>query len=272
MSVLEAANGIHRIANARIMRALRAVSTERGRDTRDFALICFGGSGPVHAAPLARELSVRRIIIPPLPGLFSALGLLSSSVEHHDVRSCLLAGDPSSFPSLEKIARDMKSAMIARLETEGFGASQVSLHFSFDVRYQGQSSEIRVAVAIDELTSENFGGLRARFQQEYERLYGHTASLEDPIEIVAGRLVGRVNRAETLPFRLAESTIADSLYRSAWFEGRMIETAVVSRQSLTRELRGPLLIDEYDSTTVVPPDMSARLDEYQNILLSPEYD
>src|SRR5207302_2593295 len=88
LDLLRAAEGIHRIANARTMRALRAVSTERGRDPRDFALIAFGGSGPIHAAGLARELSVPRTLVPPLPGLFSALGLLVSAVEHHDVRSC----------------------------------------------------------------------------------------------------------------------------------------------------------------------------------------
>ena len=92
MDLLQAAEGIHRIANARTMRALRAVSTERGRDPREFVLIAFGGSGPIHAAGLAKELLIRQVIVPPLPGLFSTLGLLFSGVEHHDVRSCLLSG------------------------------------------------------------------------------------------------------------------------------------------------------------------------------------
>ena len=98
LDLLQAAEGIHRIANARTMRALRAVSTERGRDPRDFALMAFGGSGPIHAAGLAQDLAIGQVVVPPLPGLFSALGLLCSGVEHHDVRSCLLGGRGSSSP------------------------------------------------------------------------------------------------------------------------------------------------------------------------------
>src|SRR5262249_53623497 len=120
MGLLEAAEGIHRIANARMMRALRAVSTERGRDPRRFALLAFGGSGPLPAVGLGRDLLTRRVRIPPLPGLFSAVGLLCSGVEHHDVRSCLLSGRALTPEALENVREEMQSHMLGQFRAEGF--------------------------------------------------------------------------------------------------------------------------------------------------------
>ena len=120
MGLLEAVEGIHRIANTRIMKALREVSTERGRDPREFDLMAFGGSGPVHAAGLAKELAVRKVIVPPLPGLFSALGLLFSNVEHHDVRSCLLSGESLCVQKLEEFRKTLGQEMLARFREEGY--------------------------------------------------------------------------------------------------------------------------------------------------------
>jgi N-methylhydantoinase A len=262
MSLLEAADGIHRIGNARIMRALRAVSTERGRDPREFVLMAFGGSGPIHAAPLAAELSIRRTVIPPLPGLFSALGLLSSGVEHHDVRSCLLGDGAEAAESLEQMRAELAERMLVRFGNEGFPASEVSLHYSLDMRFAGQSSELRVP-------GDSLCELRPRFERQYERLYGHRAGPRDPIEIVAVRLVGRVSLRRGIAFRAAQRTGPAESQRRAWFGGQAWDTPVISRQALDRAIAGPLLIDEYDSTTVVPPGVSARLGEHQDIILEP---
>ena len=119
LDLLQAAEGIHRIANAHTMRALRAVSTERGRDPRDFALMAFGGAGPIHAAGLARDLAIGQVVVPPLPGLFSALGLLCSGVEHHDVRSCLLGGEDLQAPALEQIRGPDAGAAVGPVRRRG---------------------------------------------------------------------------------------------------------------------------------------------------------
>ena len=150
--LLQAAEGIHRIANARTMRALRAVSTERGRDPREFVLMAFGGAGPIHAAGLAKELLIRQVIVPPLPGLFSTLGLLFSGVEHHDVRSCLLSGETLNAKTLEGIKAEMQRNMLAQFETEGYPADQVTLSCSVDIRFKGQASEIRLPMADEHFT------------------------------------------------------------------------------------------------------------------------
>jgi N-methylhydantoinase A len=279
MDLLQAAEGIHRIANARMMRALRAVSTERGRDPRDFVLMAFGGSGPIHAAGIARELYLRRVIIPPLPGLFSALGLLFSGVEHHDVRSCLLSGAKLTAEALRQIQAEMQQQMLAQFKTEGFTAADVSLNYSVDMRFQGQASEIRIPV--DGVTSASITGqtvraLQAAFEEEHERLYGHRSDPDNPVEVVAVRLVGQAAIHDHANGALKPAERRDAAQtqsnRPAYFGERwgMLDTPVITRRELTDVVAGPLLIDEYDSTTVVPPDMRVESDDKGNIMMSPD--
>jgi N-methylhydantoinase A len=269
MDLVLAADGIHRITNARTMRALRAVSTERGRDPRDFALIAFGGAGPIHAAGLARELGSPQVRIPPLPGLFSALGLLLSGVEHHDIRSCMLAGPERIAAGLQQIGAELHEGMLARFQSEGFAADQVALNWSADMRFQGQTSEIRVVLS-EAPKHAHAGQLRAMFEAEHERLYGHRSDPDNEVEITAVRLIGRAalgTQATALTpiatYRPAERS------RQAYFgpEWGMLETPVVARADLADGRNGPLLVDEYDSTTVIPPGMRATLDEQGSILM-----
>jgi len=269
MDVLQAADGIHRIANARTMRALRAVSTERGRDPRDFALIAFGGAGPIHAAGLARELGSPQVRIPPLPGLFSALGLLLSGVEHHDIRSCMLAGPEHIAAGLRQIGAELRARMYARFQAEGFAASQVALSWSADMRFQGQTSEIRIALS-DAPEHARADQLRATFEAEHERLYGHRSDPDNAVEVIAVRLIGRAALETQASTLTSTATYAPSeRSRQAYFGlvWGMVETPVVARADLADGRNGPLLVDEYDSTTVIPPDMRARLDEQGQIVI-----
>ena len=273
MDLLQAAEGIHRIANARTMRALRAVSTERGRDPREFVLMAFGGSGPVHAAGLARELHIRQVIVPPLPGLFSALGLLASGVEHHDVRSCLLSAADDEAANLEGIRRELRRKMLARFETEGYAASRVILSWSADLRFQGQASEIRLELPGGPLDGPGILALNEAFEAEHERLYGHRSDPENPTEIIAVRLVGQVaTPGREAGFKPRASVLAAHSGRRAYFgsDYGLVDTPVVARSELSGTTRGPLLIDEYDSTIVVPPFMSVRRDEHGNVVMEVE--
>ena len=275
MDLLQAAEGVHRIANSRTMRALRAVSTERGRDPRDFALMAFGGSGPIHAAGLACELFTRQIIVPPLPGLFSGLGLLFSGVEHHDVRSCLLSSEniPGVTEALGRMEAEMEKKMLAQFEIEGFPANQVTLSCSVDVRFQGQTSEIRIPLADEHSTENTVRTLYAAFEKEHERLYGHRSEPDNPIEVVAVRLIGGagVRGAEGV-LKPAERPAEFESSRQAYFgqQSGTIDTPVIARGDLSeRSTDGPLLIDEYDSTIVVPPDYNCHLDAQGNIVMRP---
>ena len=282
MDLLQAAEGIHRIANARTMRALRAVSTERGRDPREFVLMAFGGSGPIHAAGLAQELLIRQVIVPPLPGLFSTLGLLFSGIEHHDIRSCLLSGETLNATALEGIKAEMQRNMLAQFETEGYPADQVTLSCSVDIRFKGQASEIRIPVIDENFTENTVQTLYTTFETEHERLYGHRSDPDNPVEVVAVRLIGqsgirgqqgvlnpRLHQDSKQP---AERQGARGLSREAYFgeSWGTIDTPIISRHDLGEGgTTGPLLIDEYDSTIVVPPNYRGYLDSDGNILMSP---
>ena len=270
IGLFEAAEGIHRIANTRIMKALREVSTERGRDPREFVLMAFGGSGPVHAAGLGEELSVGKVIVPVLPGLFSSLGLLFSNVEHHGVRSCLLSMETLHPREIEQVRETLWKEMREWFGRQGISADNIQPSYSADMRFRGQTSEIRVPLPPSPLTAKEISTVRQTFGDEHERLYGHRSAAGQAVELLAVRLVGKAARAqpegilqpvepqgETAPSRVA-------YFGSRWGE---TDTPVVARTSLQGGARGPLLIDEYDSTIVVPPATTVWIDELQNVVM-----
>ena len=162
--------------------------------------------------------------------------------------------------------------MRRRFASEGFPVDQVELQFSAEVRFQSQSSEVRVPLSDPNSYARAIEEMRERFAAEYERLYGHTALLSDPIEVVAIRLVGRLRRSMNASLRAADEGLQAKGSRRAYFDGQTVETPVVTRAALALPAAGPLLVDEYDSTTVVPPGTRARLDQHQNILLEPCHD
>jgi 5-oxoprolinase (ATP-hydrolysing) len=263
VSRLEAARGIHELANAAMMRALRAVSTEKGRDPADFALLAYGGSGPVHAAALAEELGVRTAVIPPLAGLFSAAGLLFARTEFHDVRFCRV---DARDPDLE-LLRGLDSEMRARL-VELIGTSDdvgVEWQRFADVRYRGQNWSIQVDFP-GEIDGPALVGLVDAFESEHERLYGTRLEEGSPIQLRALRLValGAVRRPFSLAHAAGEREVAPDAKREADFGERygLLEAAVRTRSSVgTEAVAGPLLIDEYDTTVVVPPGWTVRVDD-----------
>ncbi len=270
LDLLEAAEGIHRIANARCMRALRSVSTERGRDPRSFSLIAFGGSGPIHAAGLAGELLSPRVIVPPLPGLFSALGLLFSGVEHHEVYSCLLSGDGLSAETLGGIQSDLKRKMLSRFRAEGYSAERVAFAQSVDVRFRGQASEIRIPLPESPASEATIESLRRAFEREHRQLYGHTSDPDNPVEVVAVRLIGSTGHRKTGGrMRADRRHVRKFPSRPAYFGKKRgtLETPVIDRTELTGPQVGPLLIDEYDSTTVVPPGVRVNRDRQDFVVL-----
>ena len=268
LDLLAAAFGIHQIANATTMRALRQVSTERGRDPREFTLVAFGGAGPIHAAGLASELAIRSVVIPPLPGLFSAMGLLFSGIEHHAVRSCLLSRQELSADALEAVQAELRRDLLHTFAGEGHTEDEVALRYSADVRFRGQTSEINVPVASGSWGPAELAALQEAFADEHERLYGHRSDPDNPVEVVAMRAIGRAGVAEMSDrLRPAAATAGESRDRSAWFgpSAGSIDTPVCRREDLKHGARGPLLIDEYDTTIVVPPGLRARIDDHLNV-------
>ncbi len=272
-----AARGVHDLANARMMRALRAVSSERGRDPREFALIAFGGAGPIHAASLATELGIDTVVVPPNAGVFSAAGLLYARPEYHDVRFCELdARDSSVIPTMSRLLAELES----RLESSISGGVTEWVR-SADVRYKGQSFDIEVTIAETEMTVTGLAKLVTDFEDRHEQLYGVRKDPDDPIEVRAVRLAAlgplprtrQVSQEATLTDRTDETGPPDDS-RPALFSlaGGYLDAPVLARRTGVgpEGMTGPLLVDEYDTTIVVPPGWVARRHASGALFLSHE--
>ena len=238
----ELASGIHAIANARMMRALRSVSSEKGRDPRDFVLIAYGGAGPVHATGLAEDLGCRTVLVPPLAGLFSAMGLLHARPEFHEVRAVHLDARTVDPAILDRIFAELEERLEGR-----------ELVRSAELRYDGQTWELEVE-ATDPV---DLDALIETFEAEHERLYGVRGEPGAPIDIRALRLAALGPSRPLERLRLADGFAPASESRVTVLG----DLPVRSRASIgERAEPGPLLVDEYDTTVVVRPGWSARRD------------
>ena len=268
LSVIDAARGIRELANARMMRALRAVSSERGRDPRRFVLVAYGGAGPIHAAGLASELGVETVVVPPLAGVFSAVGLLFARSEIHDVRTCSITATTCDPEAVNVLIAEMAAAAVPATADW----PDVELRSSADLRYLGQSWELEVAIEGTRLDRASLRDLVRRFEEEHERLYGVRGHPDTPIQVRAVRLVATA--AQNRPQQIGldgehrRSGDGDGARRSISLENGTTEVAIRSRASIgTRREDGPQLIDEYDTTVVVPPGWTVRRDETTNCLV-----
>jgi N-methylhydantoinase A len=270
LSAVDAAHGIRAVANANMARAIRAVTIERGRDPRDFELIAFGGSGPVHAVDLARALEIRRVLVPVSPGVFTAVGMLASDVEHHFVRA-----HGASLAALEiEVAQTVLDQLLEEargvLHNEGYPQTAVRLDVGVDLRYFGQASELTVALPDQRLTVEALSRLAEGFRQEYEKTYGY--STDEDLELVNLRVVATGLREHRLEFQslraMERPTGAANPSRDVAFErghGHRKTPVHVREPPPGTPVPGPAIIESYDSTIVVPPGSEACADEHGNV-------
>ena len=270
-NLLETAHGIHTIANANMMRAVKAVTTYRGRDPRDFTLLAFGGSGGVHAVSLAREMEIRRVVIPPAAGVFSALGLLCSDIEHTLSRAFL---SRTSQVSPEALTAHYEALEQEVLKHMGYRPQQVTLRRSADLRYVGQAFELSLPVPSGPLGDSEVRDLERIFEEEHEKTYGHRLAGDRPIETVSLGVAGSVKTDRPDAFRIpASGRRGDLRRRSAYFgpEVGALDTPVIVRGDLSATPQGgPLIVEEYDATTVVPPGWTASIDRLGQIVIEVE--
>lgn len=267
-----AAHGAHLIAASNMIRAIKAVSSERGRDPRAFALVAFGGNGPLFAAGMAATLGVRRVLVPPLAGVFSAVGLLCSDVEVHLTRTWrrLLEGASSdAVAGLSAAVAALEEEAASRLAADGYGPERREIGRTAQLRYHGQSFDLSVPLPPGPVTAGTLRALAEGFGAEHERTYGHRAGPEEPVEVVGLRVVGRgVPEELRVPERLrAAGAVPPQPPRPAYFGARhgWLDTPVLARSDLAAPRRGPLIVEEYDATCLVPPGATASLDGFGNI-------
>jgi N-methylhydantoinase A len=266
LSIEEAAHGMLRLAAAMMMRAIRAVSVERGRDPRQFAMLAFGGNGPLFAAGIAAELGISRIIIPPLPGVFSAFGLLVADAEHHGRQSIRARLDVIDPERVTGILANLAEAGTRRLSQDGFSRDRQMFQRAASARYVGQSSEIEVALPDGSVTPAMIAAL---FAEEHEKTYGFRAPDGEAVELIGLSVMARgLPERPRLPERIPPFAQAVPASRKAWFAGDgWVDTPVVDRAGLVGTVNGPLIVQEYDATCLVPKGMTARVDGFGNIRL-----
>ena len=271
LDVEHASWGARQVAIANMIRAIRAVSSERGRDPRDYALFAFGGNGALFAAGMAAELGMTRVIVPPAAGLFSAFGLLYAEIEHHYSRTVrrLLRG--SNADAIDAVYRELETQADAQLAADGFDADHRRLARSAMLHYRGQIYELEVRVGASPVDRDALEELAEAFGREHERTYGHRAGAGEPVELVTAQVLGRgVSDRPRIPERLRMHVpVPESGCRRAYF-GRTLgwlDTPIVARSDVAGRAQGPLIVEEYDSTCLVPPGVSASLDRRGNLLL-----
>jgi len=261
------AEGIVRIAVARMTSAIREISIQRGHDPRDFTLVAFGGAGPMHASALADEIGIPRVLVPRHPGNFSALGLLASDIKHDDVRT-RVGPLAERWTLLADLFADMESGARRQLELDGFGAGEQRLRRSLDLRYRGQAFELNL-----ELDGDGLDAVGATFHERHRAMYGH-ADPSATIELVNARLsaYGLVAKPAAERHRAPHASMATALIerRRVWFDGAAHDCPVWERERLpeSAELAGPAIVEEFGATTVVPPGWSGAMDPLGNLRLA----
>jgi N-methylhydantoinase A len=263
----EAAYGALTLSVATMTRAVKAVSTYRGRDPREFTLCAFGGNGPVVGAAIAQELDIATVVIPPSPGVFSAAGLIHSGSEYQFSKSVPRSARAPSRSELHALYDELEAQVRAMVTDDGGEGDAMVVTRLADLRYAGQAFELTVPVdggAPDPVM------LAQRFRDEHRRTYGHAS--DDPVQLASLRVVARSGAgspAQSNGHR-PRTVLHAATTRQAYFGVHgALDTPVLVRDELTRgPRRGPLIIQEYDATTVVPPGWSASLDDHANIELT----
>jgi N-methylhydantoinase A len=275
-NIYEAAYGVHMVSNATMMRAIKAVSTYRGRDPRDFVLFAFGGNGAVHACEIARGLGIKRIVAPPAAGVFSALGLLLARVELH--RSCAFLSQVQRIDigALKDLIQVLEAEILKELNLD---IGQAEFNYFADVRYSGQAYELTIPLRMP-LTKSRLAELEAEFEKEHQKTYGHHFP-NQPRETVSLRVVGSPKGGPGVDqFKLTAQTMAtlegdsNKGTRQVYFgpEFGLLDTPVFThRMVLSRKpLQGPLIIEEYEGTIVVHPQAQVWLDAAGHLVIDLE--
>ncbi len=272
LSVAEAAWGIHLVVNSNMELATRVVSIERGRDPRDLTLVAFGGSGPVHGCRLAQALKIPRVILPAAAGVTAALGLLAADVKFDVSRTYVKKIGDVALGYVNAIYREMQTQAVEIIRESAVSGPVTLLRFA-DARYAGQGYELSVGLPAGELRAEDMAQLRGDFDRAYAARYGY-GNPGEQVEIVNWRLsaIGAGRRLELPRFdRRGSLDTALTGRRPAYFpeKGGYVETPTYDRYRLSPgvEIFGPAIVEERESTTVLPPGCGGRVDAYGSLVV-----
>ena len=274
---LQAADGILKVANAAMERAIKVISVERGFDTRDFTLVSFGGAGGLHAAFMAENLGIETILIPPNGGLLSAYGMLFADVVKDYSQTVLWRFETGSERLVEALNAGFDELLTRaenEMEPEGFTPDQLKIDRSLDMRYEGQSYELNIPYFSQRRDHSNAVEVLVKgFHAAHEQRFGY-ARIDAPVEIVNLRLTatGETNKSpiQTLPLADVDPSDAFTGQNPVIFEGEVLRTGFYRREALCpgNRIAGPAIVTEFSATTVIPANFSGVVDVYQNLILT----
>lgn len=268
LELYEAAEAIIDVANANMANAVRLLSISRGYDPRDFALVAFGGAGALHGVAVARELSIPTVIVPPNPGVTSAMGCLLVDIQHDFSDSFMSDAATTKPEDLEDAFVKIEHDAMDRLKHEGVDPKDTVLQRTVEMMYQGQWRSLSVSAPAKIVSTEN---LIEGFHVEHEREYNFRRD-DSPVSIfrVAIKATGVVPKAELPEYPVKKYSPKPDDERDVWFDGKAHKSGVYERENLTAgaKISGPAIVEQVDSTVVIPPDTEARVDKYLNILIS----
>jgi N-methylhydantoinase A len=276
LSRLEAAEGTLTVVNSNMANAIRSKTVQKGIDPRDYALVAFGGAGPLHGAEVARMLGIPEVIVPPYPGITSAMGLLTTDLKYEVIRTQFQNSGDFDYERFDAEFKAMRDTLIRQFAADGIPARSVRFEREADVRYVGQGYELRIGMPDGALGQKALGATLAAFHARHRREYGH-AFPESPVEIVNIRLVGTapVPKIGRFKARSGGSLKAALVKRDRTVfrhrdRLRSFETAFYRREHLPLEtpLKGPAIILQTDSTTVVPPGATITADAGGNLVMT----
>jgi N-methylhydantoinase A len=273
IGLMEAARGIIDIVNENMFGALRMISVQQGYDPRDFALMGFGGAGPLHVNAVARLMGSWPAISPVSPGVLCALGDATTRMRTETARSFSQLASATTLDALRSILDEMAAQTRAELEAEGIAPADVTTTFEIDVRYSGQAFEVPMEVTLDELSEKGIDWLTGRFDDEHHRLF--TFNMESEHEIVNLRAVAMGKAldipAAMLPQGDGDPSAAKMRDHSMWMAGAMQPGAIYDRSKLRAGdiIPGPAIVIEMDSTTLIEAGCTGAVDALGNILINP---
>jgi N-methylhydantoinase A len=274
LSPAETANGILRIGNANMTAAAHLISVQRGHDPREFALVAGGGAGPLHAVDIARELGIPHVIVPPTPGVTSALGILQVHLRHDILRSVLTQTPHLGEDQLTRIFAELEDEASAILEEEQIPSDRRRIERSVDVRYYGQTPYLNLELDEVPASPEAIARIAELYSDQYEREFGYRFDADvAAVEIVNARVaaIGLATEADLTPRSVPEGEASLTASRSVYFDdaGQYVETAIYTRSSLAPDtvLDGPAIVEQMDTTVLIPPNSRARVDSRLNLVI-----
>ena len=269
----EAALGIVKVVNSNMARAIRVITVEKGHNPSDFTLVAYGGAGPLHAVHLAQEMGIRTVLIPPAPGALCALGLLTADIKKSYVRTAIASYDEMTPEQINAVMSSLRDEGSAWLDSEKVPSERRKFHGIAEMRYVGQNYELQVEIPTENITASDIEKMKQDFFIAHEKNYGYY-NPNAPVQFVNFRceatgIVKKPNLAE-LETTLDDPSKAEIGRRVVHFEeSGAVDCPVYDRAKFGRAERvnGPCIIEQMDSTTVVPPNTWFSIDKFGNLII-----